>query len=128
MHMDFAKLHGTGNDFVVIDARRLDRNWAALAKRMCDRHFGAGGDGLILARTSEVAGVGNRDAQAAAVEAVGNCTGALQHADGNLRGSVGLDLDRRQVDELEPVCLGELGRAETPAVARDLAVASRESK
>src|SRR5438552_1206130 len=46
--MDFVKLHGTGNDFIVIDARGLDRDWSDAARRMCDRHFGAGADGLIL--------------------------------------------------------------------------------
>jgi diaminopimelate epimerase len=50
--MDFTKLHGTGNDFVVVDARALDGDWAALATRVCDRHFGVGADGLILAAPS----------------------------------------------------------------------------
>ena len=30
--MDFAKLHGTGNDFVVLDARSMERDWSALAQ------------------------------------------------------------------------------------------------
>ena len=55
--MNFTKLHGTGNDFVVVDARSLDRDWSALAQTICDRHFGVGGDGLILAATSERAPV-----------------------------------------------------------------------
>ena len=55
--MDFVKLHGTGNDFVVLDARGVDRDWPSLAQMMCDRHFGVGGDGLILAAPSERAGV-----------------------------------------------------------------------
>ncbi|MEX0749983.1 MAG: diaminopimelate epimerase [Dehalococcoidia bacterium] len=55
--MDFVKLQGTGNDFVVLDARRLDRDWETLARAMCDRHFGIGGDGLILAAPSDVADV-----------------------------------------------------------------------
>lgn len=55
--MDFAKLHGTGNDFVVIDVRSLDRDWEALAQKLCDRHFGVGGDGMILAAPSERADV-----------------------------------------------------------------------
>ena len=55
--MDFVKLHGTGNDFVVIDARSLDRDWGALAQSICDRHFGVGGDGMILAAPSERADV-----------------------------------------------------------------------
>jgi hypothetical protein len=56
-----------------------------------------------LVHALEVARVGNRDAQASAVEAVRHGAGTLEHADRNLRGSVGLDLDRGQVDELEPV-------------------------
>lgn len=55
--MNFTKLHGTGNDFVVVDARALDGDWSALAQAICDRHFGVGGDGLILACPSECADV-----------------------------------------------------------------------
>lgn len=46
--MRFTKCHGAGNDFVVIDARALNVKWDDLARRMCDRHFGVGSDGLIL--------------------------------------------------------------------------------
>jgi diaminopimelate epimerase len=55
--MDFAKLHGTGNDFILVDARSLDRDWSALARAICDRHFGVGADGLILAAPSQRAPV-----------------------------------------------------------------------
>lgn len=51
--MRFAKMHGIGNDFVLIDARAIDADWPALAKAMCDRHFGIGGDGVILVLPSE---------------------------------------------------------------------------
>jgi diaminopimelate epimerase len=47
--MQFVKMHGTGNDFVMIDARAVEADWPALARAMCDRHFGVGSDGLILA-------------------------------------------------------------------------------
>lgn len=50
--MEFTKLHGTGNDFVVVDGRDADRDWAALAQAICDRHFGVGADGLIVAARS----------------------------------------------------------------------------
>ena len=46
--MLFTKMHGAGNDFVVIDARSVDQNWGNLARSICDRHFGVGGDGIIL--------------------------------------------------------------------------------
>ena len=57
MRMEFTKLHGTGNDFVVIDARAIEHDWPALAQAICDRHFGVGGDGMILAAPSERADV-----------------------------------------------------------------------
>lgn len=46
----FARMHGSGNDFVVIDDRggRLRANRRSLAKALCDRRRGLGGDGLVL--------------------------------------------------------------------------------
>ncbi|HZP40268.1 MAG TPA: diaminopimelate epimerase [Candidatus Binatia bacterium] len=45
----FAKLHGTANDFVYVDAREgFPGDPAALAPRLCDRRRGIGADGLIL--------------------------------------------------------------------------------
>ncbi len=57
MRFAFTKMHGTGNDFVLVDARGLEVDWAALAPRLCDRHFGVGADGLLLALPSAVAPV-----------------------------------------------------------------------
>lgn len=45
-------MHGIGNDFVVVDAIRAGRlpdRLPELARRMCDRRFGIGSDGLIFA-------------------------------------------------------------------------------
>ena len=50
--MEFVKMHGAGNDFVVLDGSGEDRDWASLAVSMCDRHFGIGSDGIILALPS----------------------------------------------------------------------------
>ncbi len=49
----FVKMHGAGNDFLMIDDRlgRLDLSPATIAA-LCDRHRGVGGDGLILIRPS----------------------------------------------------------------------------
>ncbi len=45
----FTKMHGTGNDYIFIDARKKNvNNPAQLAMEMSDRHFGVGSDGLIL--------------------------------------------------------------------------------
>lgn len=51
--MNFVKLHGTGNDFVLVDARDLAaRDWSGLARAACDRHFGVGADGILLVKES----------------------------------------------------------------------------
>jgi diaminopimelate epimerase len=45
----FRKMHGLGNDFVVIDRRRADiRVDAAMARALADRHTGIGCDQVIL--------------------------------------------------------------------------------
>jgi len=53
--MKFTKMHGAGNDYVYVDARSDDRDWSELSRQMSDRHFGVGGDGLILIKDSDVA-------------------------------------------------------------------------
>ena len=54
--MEFTKMHGAGNDYVYVDARTLpERDWRALSRAISDRHFGVGGDGLILIMDSDVA-------------------------------------------------------------------------
>ncbi len=47
--IDFVKSQGTGNDFVVFadPENRLDIN-ADAVRRLCDRHFGVGADGVIV--------------------------------------------------------------------------------
>jgi diaminopimelate epimerase len=45
----FVKTHALGNDFILVE--RMDnvpRDYADFARRICDRYFGIGGDGLIL--------------------------------------------------------------------------------
>lgn len=53
--IQFTKMHGLGNDFVVVDAirQRFDVPLAPLAEAVCDRHFGIGADGLILVLPSD---------------------------------------------------------------------------
>src|SRR4030042_2409022 len=53
--MNFVKMQATGNDFILIEARRMKRDWSALAKAMCHRRFGVGADGLLLILPSEKA-------------------------------------------------------------------------
>lgn len=53
--MRFTKMQGLGNDYVYVDcfSQKMPADPAALAQRIADRHFGVGGDGLILICPSE---------------------------------------------------------------------------
>jgi diaminopimelate epimerase len=54
----FSKMQGLGNDFIVVDDREealREEDLPDLGRRLTDRHFGIGGDGLILVRPSSVA-------------------------------------------------------------------------
>ena len=51
----FARMHGSGNDFVVVDDRagKLRAHRKTLGRAVCDRRQGLGGDGLLLLFSSE---------------------------------------------------------------------------
>ncbi len=53
----FTKMHGAGNDYVYLDCfnNPTPDSPETLAPRMADRHFGIGGDGIVLICPSEVA-------------------------------------------------------------------------
>ncbi|MFQ5875605.1 MAG: diaminopimelate epimerase [Dehalococcoidia bacterium] len=53
--MKFTKMHGIGNDYILIDARDMERDWPKVARVMCDRHFGVGSDGILLIQPSSLA-------------------------------------------------------------------------
>ena len=53
--MKFTKMQGAGNDYIFVDAREMEADWAELSRAMSDRHFGVGADGLILVLPSDVA-------------------------------------------------------------------------
>ncbi len=47
--MKFTKMHGCGNDYIYIDCfKETVANESELAVKLSDRHFGIGGDGIIL--------------------------------------------------------------------------------
>ena len=54
--LKFTKMHGLGNDYVYMDAiNQKIENRSELAKKVSNRHFGIGSDGLILICKSDVA-------------------------------------------------------------------------
>lgn len=54
--MEFTKMHGLGNDFIVVAGERaLPDNASDLAVRLCNRFFGIGADGLVYILPSEQA-------------------------------------------------------------------------
>ena len=53
--MNFTKLQGAGNDFILVEAGEISRDWSPMAMTICDRHFGIGADGLLLLEPSDSA-------------------------------------------------------------------------
>ncbi len=54
--MKFTKMHGAGNDYIYIDCfvQKVD-NPKELSKKLSDRHFGIGADGVVLIKPSKIA-------------------------------------------------------------------------
>jgi diaminopimelate epimerase len=46
--MKFTKAHGIGNDFILVEAGDCPEDAAPWAVRLCDRHDGVGGDGVLV--------------------------------------------------------------------------------
>jgi diaminopimelate epimerase len=129
--MRFTKMHGAGNDYVYVDCFRqpAPTDPPALSRAMSDRHFGVGGDGLILICPSEKADACMRmfNADGSEAEMCGNgvrCVAKYVHDHGIVRkptlrietgrGILTLDLDvekdrveRVRVDMGEPILQAE---------------------
>lgn len=55
--MEFIKMHGLGNDFVFLDHFSISPqvDYSTLARKLCHRQFGVGGDGLVILLPSNIA-------------------------------------------------------------------------
>ena len=85
--MNFTKVQGAGNDFILVETSDARSDWSELAVAVCDRHFGIGADGLLLLLPSEVADLRMR---------IFNADGSESNACGNgLRCLVKYALDKR---------------------------------
>ena len=75
MKLGFTKMHGIGNDFILIDCRNfVPDDLPGLARRLCRRRFGIGADQLLLIQDSERADFRMRiyNADGSEVEMCGN--------------------------------------------------------
>ncbi|MBF0403348.1 MAG: diaminopimelate epimerase [Nitrospirae bacterium] len=79
--MAFTKMHGIGNDFIVVDFITDGslqgvsyETWSLYARTLCDRRFGVGADQLLLLVPSKTADVGMRifNADGSEVQMCGN--------------------------------------------------------
>lgn len=61
MNVPFAKMHGIGNDFILIDRIKHPEIPETLIERnapfLCDRHFGIGSDGILVVEAPTRAGI-----------------------------------------------------------------------
>ncbi len=60
--MDFWKMHGAGNDFIIVDNREnkiaaTKELLSDLAAKICERHYGVGADGFICVENSSLADI-----------------------------------------------------------------------
>ena len=51
--MNFTKMQGAGNDFIVVETNDMQRDWSQVAVTLCDRHYGVGADSLLLLLPSD---------------------------------------------------------------------------
>ncbi len=62
MELDFVKMEGLGNDFIMLDDRDgkilSHKPYSELAKQICSRHFGIGADGIILVLNPDEPAIG----------------------------------------------------------------------
>jgi diaminopimelate epimerase len=75
LRLKFTKMHGTGNDFIVIDCRSLELpDLNGLARKLCHRRFGIGADQMLLILNSNIADARMRilNADGTEVEMCGN--------------------------------------------------------
>ena len=113
--MRLLKMHGIGNDYVYADCMRehID-DPAALAVRISDRHFGVGGDGLIMICPSDNADCAmvmyNNDGSEGSMCGNGiRCVAKYMYDNGYVKGdSVSIET-MSGIKQIRPVIDGESG-------------------
>jgi diaminopimelate epimerase len=67
--MEFTKMHGLGNDFLVVEDDGTGRDWNAMAAKLCARRLSVGGDGILVVLPSKKADIRMRIVNADGSEA-----------------------------------------------------------
>lgn len=108
VQVPFVKMHGAGNDFVILDEHTGSvKDWAAVARTLCPRRFGIGADTLVVVdRQRYAATFFNADGSRA--EICGNalrCVAHLLTLRGDVAGPIEVQTDagrrRCKVDDLD---------------------------
>lgn len=55
--MEFVKMHGLGNDFLVFEDDGTQRDWNAVAAKLCTRRLSVGADGIMVVLPSDKADI-----------------------------------------------------------------------
>jgi diaminopimelate epimerase len=94
MKLEFTKMHGAGNDFVVLDGYSRPLSLTAKQVRaLADRHFGIGADQLLLVEKPDIEGVDFR-------YRIFNCDGGeVEHCGNGARCFVKFVRDRKLTDK-----------------------------
>ena len=104
-------MHGLGNDYIYFRPESEEQDWEPISRRVSDRHFGVGADGLILALPSEVADLRMRifNADGSEAEMCGNGIRCLAKYAVE-EGMVPADTERVTIDTLAGVLTLDLTR------------------
>lgn len=128
MHVSFRKMHGLGNDFVIVDNRDGSYTFTADQIRlMSDRHFGVGCDQFIVLENSSKADVFMRiyNPDASEAGACGNATRCVAHllerSECSIETISGILPCERQPDGMIAVDMG------APRVIEDIKVDGRDA-
>ncbi len=72
--MVFEKVHGLGNDFILFEDDGKNRDWNALAAKLCERRLSVGADGILVVLPSSTADIRMRiiNADGSEAEMCGN--------------------------------------------------------
>lgn len=123
----FYKMHGIGNDYIYFDCMNEQiENPGELSKRLSDRHFSVGGDGVILLCRSDIADCRMRmfNADGSEGKMCGNgirCVGKLAHDLGYVKGKT-CKIETLSGIKTLTFTLGKDGKVETAKVDMGAAI------